>query len=60
VFALLSNAHSRHNGCCQGVFQFFSEEEEEGEGRIPLRLHIRMSKKIQETETGRKERREEK
>lgn len=25
VFALLSNAHSRHNGSCQGAFQFFSE-----------------------------------
>lgn len=38
---------------CQGAFQFFSEDGEEGGGgdRVPLKLHIRMRSK-NETETG--------
>jgi len=40
VFALLSNAHSRHNGCCQGAFQFFSEEGRGGERQDSLLGYI--------------------
>lgn len=55
VFALLSNAHSRHNGCCQGVFQFFSEEGQDS----PLGYIYVWSKRSEnETETGGTERSE--
>lgn len=59
VFALLSNAHSRHNGSCQGACQFFSGKERkgkrEGQRRVPLELRTCDQKRSKEPE-GRRER----
>lgn len=57
VFALLSNAHSRHNGSYQGAFQFFSGGVCVGGSRIPPLGYARKDPR-NETETEGTERRE--